>query len=629
MQYSERPCPRLWALWILGLAVPVLLLLSGQPSVSEHEAKLAVRAAVLLDHGIWGNDAILGQESAGVWLQDWLTAGVAARFGFSEFGVRLPQTLLILLLAAICAWGSGKVAGIQAGAVSAAAAVSSGYSFLLIDRAGNELLACVLLSFAWLCWFRFSREKKRWNYAWLVAHTCVLFAIFAIGPLALVMFYVPLIFLRRPLKIRRRLGQADHFVSLLALIGFVLLWIFGHTSADTTLDAIGDTLEWRFGFWRSLAHLAAMPLVAAIGFLPWSFLVWPGFCHAFRRLEQEAVFGALLRTLILATAALGWLFPTRGMTLAPALGPLCMLVGLNYEMLVRRHGKQLLLIPRVLAVAQVPLIGAVLVASLVHEPPVVPRSGLEMLTSATAVIGSLLLAAAIHRRKVVGPIWLHVLIGVVALKLAWCGSMQIYRGHTGSEARAQGLVWRSHVPEGEPVHWLLKPGRFPVETYYLRRECRFVGAERVLPRTSNKVFALAREQPVTPGRNWQVAVAGDDHRPTLWQGQLELFKIRPPMPLVGRDAGGTMQVATQFELVNQQQHTLHITALEPEGAAVFATGVLPATIEPGKAVLFTLRMNKERTESQPGRHAVRVMLSVDGEEMQRLIHVQLHSTNVE
>lgn len=625
MLFTERPCPRLWAVLILLLATPMALLLAGPPAMSIYEAELAVRAAALAGMGPWGSDAIFGQALPGVWLQDWLTAAIASIIGFTELSVRLPQALLLLVLAAVCAWGSGKVAGAQAGAVSAAAAVSSAYSFQLIDRAGNQLLAGVLLSTAWLCWFRFSREKKRWNYAWIVAHTCVLFAIITMGPIALVLFYAPLVFLRSPLRIRRRLWMPDHFVSLAILLTFSLLWIFGNTTPNATLREIGDTLEWRFDFWRNLWHLVATPFLAALAFLPWSFLAWPGFCHAFRHLEREPVFARMLRTVILTVFGIGWIFPVEGMTFAPALGPLCMLIGLNYEILVRRHGQQLLLIPRVLGVAAIPLVLTVLAASWLHDPAIVPRSGTELMLSILLLLMAAVLGRFVHKRQIPGPVWLQVLLGVVVLRLAWCGSVQIYRGQTGSPERATGLSWRAAVPEGEVVYWLEKPGRYPRQTFYLRRECRHLLSDLVIPKRDNTVYLLSREEPVSSGRSWKPLVAGKERVPTLWKGQLELFEVRPPLPLVGRNANEELLETTQFTLVNQQASSIVVLEFRSQDPGLFASGVLPATIEPGQSGDFSLRLNKLGEEAAPGRRELRVVLLIDDETTERLMHVQLHS----
>ena len=519
------------------------------PALHAREAVLALVARDLATSGggflylrLFGEPALVPP------LAPWLMALADTAWPLAELGVRLVGLLPLALLGLLGALVARAHAGPLAGAAAGAAIVASAVSLKFAMRGTPDLLFALLINGAWLAWYVGSREQKRWLLAWGLGHALVAAALLAGGGKALFYFYFPLLFLRRPLSMWRRLRQADHWLSLACLVVLAALWLaftpnpFGE--ADSFLRRV-QTAEDSIGY---LKGFLLFPLWLLIGYLPQCFLAWPAFCMAFRPLEADAVLGQYLRTIVYALFLFFWFFPDgRPADLLPLVGPLGILVGLNYATLVRRYARQLHLLVRALAwLAVVAVVLAVMPGSLVlvqalresAAPGAAASLPPLLIVNAVLLLLALGLAVALLRLAAPRQLWLTVLAGACACHLAGVAVIfhsyeyvQKCRGLAPFMAMAQSL------PATARVYEMIDPReRFEIECYYLRRPVQQVAAADDIPFDSAPVYVLGTNRvPVSKLREW--VPAGPEftygrYRLQLWRGALRR-RVPPPAPVPG------------------------------------------------------------------------------------------------
>jgi hypothetical protein len=128
---------------------------------------------------------------------------------------------------------------------------------------------------------------------------------------------------------------------MLILLAFVLAWgiprwYTGNDLPFQSIELFPMTVKEYF------LHIIFFPMDIVFRFLPWSILAWPAFCVAFIPLDKNPIFSRFLRTIVISLFFLLCFSPFTDardeIFLAPALSVLC---GINYWLLVRRHGHQL------------------------------------------------------------------------------------------------------------------------------------------------------------------------------------------------------------------------------------------------------------------------------------------------
>ena len=628
--YQENPCPSRWP-WLLAVAFVLLVVPNlWLPELSREEAWLALHAQEILQAGPADERAYRPPDRLGSLVPTWSLALVGSLFGFSEFAVRLPAVFALLALAALCGWAGLRMVGPQAGAVAAAAVIGNYFVFRVGLNGEPDMLGALFLNAAWLGWYRLSRERKRWLYAWLFSHVFVLLAVLTIGLQAILYFYLPIVALRRPIKARRRLLKTEHLLSAGMLLIFVALWISLSPSRDTAVTRFLQDFHPEGTLGTYLQHLLTYPFIAAFFFMPWTFLVWPAFCVAFRPLEQAPVLGRYLRTIVVSLFLCFWFIPLSDAALAPLVGPMAILIGLNYTILVRRHGKKLLLIPKVLAVAGLAFAVIIFIIGWMHKPPVFPQDP-SIVVSALFCLG----IAAIGTDTVVsqhlhGPIWMHVVVGVLVIRLAAVASYTVYEAELGNNRKRDALALTKSIPADAPIYWLTdEPREIPVRMYYAARPVYIIDNTEVLPAKRDIIYLLAQNsQHISEGRIWEresELVSLDDIALRMWRGQVELLDISPAEIAIGHVSGNDVTVAT-LTLRNKTGHrSLSIDeVVSSEPAAFFVSGDLPVILAPGESVEFDIHLNGDARGIKQPEAEVRVSMTSQESSISRRIPVKLY-----
>jgi 4-amino-4-deoxy-L-arabinose transferase-like glycosyltransferase len=430
--YHEKECPRHWRLALLVLFLVLALPNTGLPELSSAEAQVALAAVESGRDSAYlaqGSVALAPQEniSTPAPLAVWALATLGRLLPMTEFVVRLPSILAMGVLALLCGWVSHRSAGVHAGAIAAAAVIGSVATLRLGLSGEPAMLYALLINAAWLVWYLLSREQHRWLYAWSAGLLLVFLAVLTNGMSALFAFYFPLFMLRRPLKVRRRMLHADHLLPfgllLIALVGWALLT----PGAGEALLGGLRSFSPEGSFATYLLRLVRFPLLAAAGFLPWLFLVWPAYCVAFQPLEKDPALARFLRTICVSLFLFFWLVPlANANVLLLLVGPMAILCGSNYELLVRRYGRQLHLLPR--AICALAFVGALAACGYAwwQTPTVYLLDSESMLAAGVLLLIALSAGLLLVRRAVDAPIWLLVAMSVAVGQLTYAATFKVH-----------------------------------------------------------------------------------------------------------------------------------------------------------------------------------------------------------
>ena len=255
-----------------------------------------------------------------------------------EFGLRLISILSIMALALIVWETASKAIDEEAGLVAAAALVSS----LLVMEKGlegyPEMLGIVFLFSAWMTWFNLGAVKGKWNSAWTISFFFCGLAFYTIGWSGIFFFAFPLIFMRRPLTIWSRLKKPGFGVGVIILASFIAFWGWPILTKQADMPFRNLSLNFTQNS-DYFEQILLFPLQLVLRLMPWSLLAWPAFCPAYQPLDKNPVFSRFLKTIFISLFFIFWIRPdTDWRDISILAAPLAILVGVNYSILVRRHG---------------------------------------------------------------------------------------------------------------------------------------------------------------------------------------------------------------------------------------------------------------------------------------------------
>ena len=138
-------------------------------------------------------------------LYPWIAA-IAYKLGLGlEIGLRGVSVLSLGIIGIIVFETGRRISGIQAGIVAAAVTIANMYVFQKAIDGNPFTLAVLFLLLAWLTWYTFGVVHGNWNASWIVSMFFCALAFYTIGWSAIFYFFVPLVFMRRPLSIWKKL----------------------------------------------------------------------------------------------------------------------------------------------------------------------------------------------------------------------------------------------------------------------------------------------------------------------------------------------------------------------------------------------------------------------------------------
>lgn len=470
-----------------------------------------------------------------------------------EAALRLLSLLGLAGVALLVFAVGRKFGGLQVAAPACAMLIGS---VLVVDKTldgyPNWLFILTLLG-GHLTWFYYGAIRGDWNRAWLLGWLFCALGFYLNGVMSPIFFIVPLVFMRRPLSIFRRLKCPGFALGGGIFLLTILLWYLPYHFEGVTPASVYSRAGVLDG-WEYVGHLLAFPVDFGLRMLPWSLLAWAPFCVAFQALDTVPMFSRFLRTLFIVDFFLLWLTPVDEvhdwMILVP---PLAMMTGINYELLVRRYGglfRRLCNIP----VFLLPFAGAALILFFLlpgdlwnsfHEfersLDFSDRFGATVFGIGTGVL-LVLGAALLLRGRERPPIWAYLLILTWA-PLLFCQAVVFPYRAQGSPRRdkAQELsqaLEQDGVRPGSMVYKYDFNDLF-AEGVYMKMHLWKLNSLEVLPKAEVPVvYLLSSEFPQLPERNWRGLLAApleNRHRKLYlwkgeWQGKNRKFRHYPVLP---------------------------------------------------------------------------------------------------
>lgn len=538
--YQEKFIPR-WA-GILVLALAFLVLFEpwflGVRELFRQEGFYAVLAAeftpdspVVTAHGVVIRNAYP--------LYPALTALLNRGIGLEmELALRLLSVAMVAASAMLVYIAAASERSSRAGL--AAAAMYLGTNLMLekaVDGDPATMNAFLLLA-AQLVFFQFGVRRTNWSMGWIWSLTLLSLGFLAGGFKVVLLFVFPMFFFRRPLSVKSKFRKAGFPVGIAILAVTVLLWALPHWMMARTVPL--DTF-W-FG-WISLPDyllkLLYFPFEFALRLLPWTLVAWIPFCVALQALDETPILSRYLRTLAISTLALLWLLPDNDpRDLIFLLGPLSILVGINYELGMRRYGHRL---RRILVLCEYFLIAAAVAVGAGCFVPEEFLSNFMSLSLSSAFSDSfhyrlsaffaaallLLLAIYVHFGRKNRAVWLMLLCTSMGMGIFFWAVLQPYRAQE-HEKRDFGMEIAGKL-RGEPAGTLYKSNILDLygELYYAGVKVRKLQEPYRIPAEEKTVYLLGTEFPQMPDRVWVNLFPADytyrKHRLGLWKGEL-----RPP-----------------------------------------------------------------------------------------------------
>ncbi|MGI6354781.1 MAG: ArnT family glycosyltransferase [Lentisphaeria bacterium] len=541
MLYIERQPSSRSIIFLIVLA-PVLYLFS-LTMLEVRSGDEAVYAAMAKDMVATGNflkTHLYGRPINAFPLYTWLTVICSGFQSPSTFTLRLPAVLALWALAVISGLFAKRLQGPFAGTVAAAMVLTCVVSFRVGSRAQSEILHTLLLSAAWFSWYYWGQERKQWYRAWGIAMACLFLAVLAVGAKAIFFFYFPMLFMRRSLNLPHHLQSPAHICMVTLFAIAVTAWLFitpnqPFLTWNTTIAAAAATRP-TAGYFSRLFHF---PWKCLLYLCPWAIFIWAPFCLALHQFEQSSTACRYLRTIIFSHALLFWLLPrTSPLDLLPVFGALAVLIGIHFEIVIRRYQHIFIRVIKISAWIVIVISALAAIAWLGVSNDVFIIEGFSPMR-AGACAALLIINAAVTHAQIIRPktkrtfrsslLWcicgFRILsIGLVLTLLTWANSdrrltAQALAGHAPAEyvsrpddnatpqpvEPAPTVTLASLDDEVDVVYLHSTPRElFLVETFYLgKRIIQIDNPAQELPADAKTVFVLAPREPAVPSRAWE------------------------------------------------------------------------------------------------------------------------------
>lgn len=315
--------------------------LTGQQELYRQEGVFAAIAAEYTDGTEFAVNGISASAHHQILRDAWplypAVVSLFSRWFPMEIVLRSVTVMMLGILSLLAGINTAVRSNKRAGLV--AALCCFGTLFALdkgIDGRPETMAACFLLA-AQLLFFHYGSRHADWNSAWIASSVFLSLGFLTVGPVVILFFVFPLLFLRRPLSFSGKFRTPGFLAGVILLLGTVIGWLL----------PLG--LDWRHYAYSSgveivplsdyLCNILSFPFIFPVRMMPWSLVMWLPFCVALQAISPVPVFSRYLRTLFFSMLALVWLLPgTSSMLIFFLIGPLAILTGLNYDLGVRRYG---------------------------------------------------------------------------------------------------------------------------------------------------------------------------------------------------------------------------------------------------------------------------------------------------
>ena len=536
MIYKEKTIRWYWALLILLIAFAVIYTpwqLGGR-ELYWSEGRYAVIATEtgVVPMAVTAHHELVPQVFP---LFPQIAALMSCQWGMPmELSLRLISVIALFLIA-ILVWETARhAAGIPASAVAVAILISSN---IVIEKSVDgypETLGLLFLTTGWLAWFWLGTVKGSWNLAWIASLLFCGLAFYTIGWAGIIYFFVPLIFMRRPLTLWSKLRKSGFYIGVIILLLVILVWSIPLITAKGAIStyAAEEFLEFD-DYWE---HLYAFPFDVIVRFFPWSLIAWAPFCVALQPMDKNPIFNRFLRIITISLFFLLWFSPfTEPRDIILLAPPLAILTSSYYYIVIRRYGhlfqKFLKLLPWLAVIAGGIILGFYLTPTEWWKILKPLERGMEFHESTrnfvmAMVYGGMAIATGlffivIPRRFI--PVWTTILSYLCVIMMIFWSIIYPYKAQENSkrsigQEMRQAMKKASGIPEyvykGENIAGLYG------ECFYMGCKVKKINSLDELPRNSKVVYLLCTKVPMLQSRAWGDPIMKKKYR----KGELYLYK---------------------------------------------------------------------------------------------------------
>ena len=453
-----------------------------------------------------------------------------------EFSLRFVSVFALAALTVMVGIIGGRVAGVRAGAASAAVMFTT---LIAAEKAvegyPNTLLVLLIFS-GWMLWFFLGQLGSSWTLGWLSIGLFGGLTFYGGGVPALVYFLVPMMFLKRPFTPWRRFTRFGLPGGMLILLVFIFMWLIPRWSPGSA----AGPLFGEYSIWHYLVHILDMTGDIAVRFLPWTFFLYAPFCAALIAIDENPLFSKYLRTLFTVLAVLVIFNPfSKARDILYLVPVFALMAGVNYAIVVRRHGQMLCRVLRWAAGVAFLCCAGVLGYEVLMVTPlnrlaflktILPDGGLELplLSSLLEAAGGLLIAGAAYlgscRKE---RIWLLTVLVFTSGVLCFYAATSPRRAAQRSRSE-MGLAFRRSLGRSYRKDMVVYKdssisGLYQ-ECYYLGTEIRTIpfGATGELKDPEIYLISGSSIQPPDSSRTWSRIMDAVYKKQNLymWKGSL-------------------------------------------------------------------------------------------------------------
>ena len=435
-----------------------------------------------------------------------------------EFSLRLISVVSLAGLTVMVGIVGTRMAGVQAGAAAAAVMFTTVLTGEKAVEGYPQLLTVLLIFSGWLCWFFLGQFGGAWKLGWLTNGLFAGLAFYSGGWTALLYFLLPMMFLKRPFTPWRRLNNPGFPAGMLIILAFILLWLIPRwVPGQSTGTFFGGGMSLPDYFVKCFYDLTDL----AFRFLPWTFFLYAPFCAALIAIDKNPLFSKYLRTLFVVSAVILLLNPfSKARDYLYLLPTFALLTGLNYEIVVRRHGNVLCKILRWTAIAAfLACTGALLFDMLpgetlrrltfLNEEYLKTRSNAPDTVNLCKAAGGMVLAAAAYilafRKK---NVWLIIVLAFTSGMMFFWAVINPYRASQRSRSELgmtlRQALGKSYRPDMTVYKDSSISGLYP-ECYYLGTRIQTIPLSGTKSLEEQEVHLLSASsiQPPDTTRTWQ------------------------------------------------------------------------------------------------------------------------------
>ena len=491
--------------WLILLGLTLLTYLCSEAYVVELSETESIQANLLFhsSQNGWFDAALNGTNVNRSPLYTWFAA-LFSSFGASNLSLRLPSIFALFGMGALSFAVSFKYGGKRAAWPALAICLSSIGALQMSLRANELMLSSFFMAAAWTSWFLISRKPKRWFQAWSCGLLFTSLAASLNGPHMYFLFYFPLIFMTRPTDIRKRMTHLPHIIALISTSLIILClhsllvtltqspsFHFSFFSSDLTPTFIPDFNH------GQLYSIIKFPFSALIAFMPWPFVVWTGFCEAFRIIEKNSKTGIdvfrYMRRICLAIFFVYMFYPNSNYySLMPLIVPLSILGGLHYQIFIRRHFKVVRTVVNIFNGICV-IMGSIIASMAVYrlQKSISDYQALRLnnaLNYAFAAIALGLIIVIVQRRT--NPLWLRGVFVIIIMHSLISATKHLQYHEYKYSAEAFANHFHPLITEDQTVYNFTQQNLYR-ESFYLNLAVNNVNEALDTEQLPNEVYVLA------------------------------------------------------------------------------------------------------------------------------------------